>query len=278
MPDWRYNVLSTSEAFINAEEGPARDPFAASYPRRSDRTRPAHTCPYTTIFHGARSHIPYRLPSIQSESADPYADSYSVDRSSNLTDTSSFARYEDCRSPTGSIDRKELASSKVDESVELQIQKVPYSSNVFYVSGKNETIEPDVQGTNLFVVEEFESDALSSCTCDSFERCEFDCREFEPFSDTCCCDPLSDGVCSRSPKDVDSPEHYDRTVEEDRVSVRSDMEGLDLTLFEPAKTQTKQAEDHLAAENTVTVADRLCGILYALPELNNGEFAWGIKN
>ncbi|XP_038209495.1 uncharacterized protein LOC119830517 [Zerene cesonia] len=271
MPDWRYNVLSTSEAFIDAEGAPPRDPFAASYPRRADRSRPPHTCPYTTIFHGARSHVPYRLPPLHSDPGDPYADVYSVDRSSNLTDTSSFARYEDCRSPVESIQshtkERNHPSERLDSSVGVQIQKVPYASNVFFISTQTEAVQRDVNGANLFVVEGSESDALSSCTCDSFERCEFDCRDFEPFSDTCCCDPLSDGVCSRSPKEVESPENFcDTIVEEDRVSTRSDMDGLDLTLFEPAQSDPVGCEDNSADQNTNPVSAALCGILYALPD------------
>ncbi|CAK1548220.1 unnamed protein product [Leptosia nina] len=270
MPDWRYNVLSTSEAFIG-EGGPQRDPFAASYPRRADRTRPLHTCPYTTIFHGARSHVPYRLP--LSDSGDPYADAYSVDRSSNLTDTSSFARYEDCRSPVESIQSHQNERNYTSErsDANIGVQKVSYASNVFFISTQTDAQEKDVNAANLFVVDGSESDALSSCTCDSFERCEFDCRDFEPFSDTCCCDPLSDGVCSRSPKHVDSPEQFcERNVEDDGVSARSDMDGLDLALFEPAQTDTKGCEKHsneLQTQNSVAAA--LCGVLHALPDANN---------
>ncbi|XP_050351278.1 ras GTPase-activating protein raskol isoform X2 [Nymphalis io] len=273
MPDWRYNVLSTSEAYIDAEGGPPRDPFAASYPRRADRSRPPHTCPYTTIFLGTRTHVPYRLTPLQSENGDLYADAYSVDRSSNLTDTSSFARYEDCRSQLDStlIPKRENAypSEKTEGSVTLQVQKVPYTSGVFYVAAKTDSVK-DVPGNNLFPCEASDSDALSSCTCDSFERCEFDCRDFEPFSDTCCCDPLSDGVCSRSPKEVDSPEHFcDRVVEEDRVSARSDMDGLDLTLFEPAQTDSNDCGDESTDQNSASATATLCGILYSLPNTEN---------
>lgn len=262
-------MLSTSEAFIEAEGGPPRDPFAASYPRRADRSRPLHTCPYTTIFHGARSHVPYRLP--HSDSGDPYADAYSVDRSSNLTDTSSFARYEDCRSPVESIaHQKDLnfSGERLDSNNGVQ-QKVPYASNVFFISTQ-EAQKKHGNGANLFVVDGSESDALSSCTCDSFERCEFDCRDFEPFSDTCCCDPLGDGACSRSPKEVESPEQFcDGVVEEDRVSVRSDMDGLDLTLFEPAQTESKGCD---IIEQNSSVAATLCGILHVLTDSNNGKW------
>ncbi|XP_047534743.1 ras GTPase-activating protein raskol isoform X5 [Vanessa atalanta] len=273
MPDWRYNVLSTSEAYIDAEGGPPRDPFAASYPRRADRSRPPHTCPYTTIFLGTRTHVPYRLTPLQSENGDLYADAYSVDRSSNLTDTSSFARYEDCRSQLEStlIPKRDNAYSndKTEGSVTLQVQKVPYTSGVFYVAAKTDSVN-DVPGNSLFPCEASDSDALSSCTCDSFERCEFDCRDFEPFSDTCCCDPLSDGVCSRSPKEVDSPEHFcDRVVEEDRVSARSDMDGLDLTLFEPAQTDSNDCGDESTDQNSASATAALCGILYALPIAEN---------
>ncbi|CAH0722333.1 unnamed protein product, partial [Brenthis ino] len=269
MPDWRYNVLSTSEAYIDDEGGPPRDLFAASYPRRADRSRPPYTCPYTTIFLGTRTHVPYRLTPLQSENGDPYADAYSVDRSSNLTDTSSFARYEDCRSQLeGSLIPKR-DSEKSDGNITLQVQKIPYNSGVFHVAPKSEQVKT-VQGNNLFSGEESDSDVLSSCTCDSFERCEFDCRDFEPFSDTCCCDPLSDGVCSRSPKEVDSPEHFcDRVVEEDRVSARSDMDGLDLTLFEPAQTDSNDCRDESTDQNGAAVAATLCGVLYALPHIEN---------
>ncbi|KAG6464858.1 hypothetical protein O3G_MSEX014770 [Manduca sexta] len=362
MPDWRYNVLSTNEAYIDTESVP-RDPLAASYPRRADRTRPPQTCPYTTIFHGGRHHAPYRLPPLPSDSGDPYADAYSVDRSSNLTDTSSFARYEDCRPqledilPEGSnhsycsnkldnialqvqkvpysssvfyistksetthkdvvqnnnvflvegSDSDALSSCTCDsfercefdcrdcrpqledilpegsnhsycsnklDNIALQVQKVPYSSSVFYISTKSETTHKDVvQNNNVFLVEGSDSDALSSCTCDSFERCEFDCRDFEPFSDTCCCDPLTDGVCSRSPKDVDSPEHFcDRVVEEDGVSTRSDMDGLDLTLFEPAQIDSNECQNETVEENVTAVAAALCGILYALSDTSIGKY------
>lgn len=276
MPDWRYNVLSTSEAYIDAEGGPPRDPFAASYPRRADRSRPPHTCPYTTIFLGTRTHVPYRLTPVQSENGDQYADAYSVDRSSNLTDTSSFARYEDCRSQleTTLIPKRDnpYSNDKLDGNVTLQVQKVPYTSGVFYVAAKSESVK-DVQGNTLYPCEASDSDALSSCTCDSFERCEFDCRDFEPFSDTCCCDPLSDGVCSRSPKEVDSPEHFcDRVVEEDRVSARSDMDGLDLTLFEPAQTDSNDCGDDSTDRNSASAAATLCGVLYALPNTDNGRY------
>lgn len=271
MPDWRYNVLSTSEAYIDTDSVPTRDPLAASYPRRADRTRPPHTCPYTTIFHGGRSHqAQYRLPHLQSDSGDPYADVYSVDRSSNLTDTSSFAHYEDCRTHLTDVLPEDdgLYSGNRLDNVTLQVQKVPYTSSVFYISTKNEATNNDaIQNNNAFVVEGSDSDALSSCTCDSFERCEFDCRDFEPFSDTCCCDPLSDGVCSRSPKDVDSPEHFcDRVAEEDGVSTRSDMDGLDLTLFEPA--QTKSNEYDSGSANGTSIATSLCGILHTVPDSN----------
>lgn len=262
-------MLSTSEAYINTD-GVALDPLAASYPRRADRTRPQHTCPYTTIFLGARSHhSPFRqLP--QSDSIDPYADVYSVDRSSNLTDTSSFARYEDCR-PQLDDDNLPQITDEEDPDLTL-VQKVPYnSSSVFLISAKTESPQKDVlQSNNVFVVEGSDSDALSSCTCDSFERCEFDCRDFEPFSDTCCCDPLSDGVCSRSPKNVESPENFcDRVVDEDCVSARSDMDGLDLTLFEPA--QANECELEVDSNNAAAVSSSLCGILHALPENSTGK-------
>lgn len=265
MPDWRYNVLSTSEAYINAEGLPG-DPLAASYPRRADRTRPHHTCPYTTIFLGARSqqHSPYRLPALQNDSADPYADAYSVDRSSNLTDTSSFARYEDCRPQID--DSPDENVEAIGENLTLQVQKVPYTSSVFYISTKTDNVHKEVAPSNLYLVDGSDSDALSSCTCDSFERCEFDCKDFEPFSDTCCCDPLSDGVCSRSPKDVDSPEHFcDKVVEEDGVSARSDMDGLDLALFEPAQTDSNECGAETTQHNE-SVATTLCGILHAMPD------------
>lgn len=269
MPDWRYNVLSTSEAYINTEVV-SGDPLAASYPRRSDRTRPPHTCPYTTIFHGTRSHHPYRLPTLQSDSGDPYADVYSVDRSSNLTDTSSFAHYEDCRPQ---IDET-LSETNNDfsDDLALQVQKVPYTTNAFFISTKTDAIHKEVtQSNNVFLVEGSDSDALSSCTCDSFERCEFDCRDFEPFSDTCCCDPLSDGVCSRSPKEVESPENIcDRVVEEDGVSTRSDMDGLDLTLFEPAQADNNECGNELPGESKACPAETLCGVLHAVPD-NSGE-------
>ncbi|KAJ2946581.1 hypothetical protein O0L34_g12634 [Tuta absoluta] len=277
MPDWRYNVLSTNEAYIGAGSAPACDPLAASYPRRADRSRPLHTCPYTTIFLGARNHHnSYRLPSIQAETADQYGDAYSVDRSSNLTDTSSFARYEDCR-PVDEIlpETKEdfFTNDRLSSSnLTLQVQKVPFTSSVFYVSGKQDAPTDNVHGNNLFLVEGSESDALSSCTCDSFERCEFDCRDFEPFSDTCCCDPLSDGVCSRSPKDVDSPEHFcDKVVEEDGVSTRSDMDGLDLALFEPAQSDSNECANDSSEQKTEPVTAALCGILYALPDASKGK-------
>ncbi|CAG9783190.1 unnamed protein product [Diatraea saccharalis] len=270
MPDWRYNVLSTSEAYINAE-GLSGDPLAASYPRRADRTRPPHTCPYTTIFLGARSNQPpYRLAAVQNDSVDPYVDAYSVDRSSNLTDTSSFARYEDCRTHAEEISPEEdFITDKVDNNVTLQVQKVPYSSGVFFISTKNDNFQNEVPNSNLFLLDGSESDALSSCTCDSFERCEFDCRDFEPFSDTCCCDPLSDGVCSRSPKDVDSPDFYNKVVEEDCVSARSDMDGLDLALFEPAQAESNEYGTDSSEQNTVPAAAALCGILYSVPD-NSG--------
>lgn len=278
MPDWRYNVLSTNEAFIDTEGAPMRDPLAASYPRRADRSRPHHTCPYTTIFLGGRSHhAPYRLPALQSDSIDPYADVYSVDRSSNLTDTSSFARYEDCRPHIDEILSESEDQAYVDGNLTenlTQVQKVPYTSSVFYLSGKTEAARKDVvQSNDVFLVEESDSDALSSCTCDSFERCEFDCRDFEPFSDTCCCDPLSDGVCSRSPKDVDSPEHFcDRVAEEDGVSNRSDMDGLDLALFEPAQTESGEGEEAPAQTTAVSASSTLCGVLYALPDSCIGKW------
>lgn len=272
MPDWRYNVLSTSEAYINADGVPG-DPFAASYPRRADRSRPPHTCPYTTIFLGTRSHHnQFRLPILQSDAGDAYADVYSVDRSSNLTDTSSFAHYEDCRPQVDEI-LPEDSDEKIAANVTLQVQKVPYTSSVFYVSTKTDSIRKEVvQTDDLYLVEGSDSDALSSCTCDSFERCEFDCRDFEPFSDTCCCDPLSDGMCSRSPKEVDSPEHFcDKAVDEDGVSTRSDMDGLDLTLFEPAQTDCNDFENHACKTNSSSVAATLCGILYALPDNSSGK-------
>lgn len=278
MPDWRYNVLSTNEAFIDTEGAPMRDPLAASYPRRADRSRPHHTCPYTTIFLGARSHhAPYRLPALQSDPIDPYADVYSVDRSSNLTDTSSFARYEDCRPQIDEIlseTEDQVYTDEIStENVMLQVQKVPYTSSVFYISAKTDTARKEVvQSNDVFLVEESDSDALSSCTCDSFERCEFDCRDFEPFSDTCCCDPLSDGVCSRSPKDVDSPEHFcDRVAEEDGVSNRSDMDGLDLALFEPAQTESEDCGEGPNRKTAVSASSTLCGILYALPDSSIGK-------
>ncbi|XP_031769888.2 uncharacterized protein LOC113522927, partial [Galleria mellonella] len=265
MPDWRYNVLSTSEAYINTEGVPG-DPLIASYPRRADRTRPLHTCPYTTIFLASRHHSPFRLPTLQGD-GDPYADVYSVDRSSNLTDTSSFAHYEDCRPHVDGLLPGDN-DNKTTENLALQIKKVPYTSSVFYVSTKNDTISKEVvQTDDLYVVDGSDSDALSSCTCDSFERCEFDCRDFEPFSDTCCCDPHSDGVCSRSPKEVDSPEYYgDRGEEDDGVSARSDMEGLDLTLFEPAQTDSSEGENVINGHNAVSISSALCGVLYALPD------------
>lgn len=280
MPDWRYNVLSTSEAFVEAlhqdrvHNAAAGDPLAASYPRRADRTRVPHTCPYTTIFLGSRSHnIPYRLP-VHDETTDIYADAYSVDRSSNLTDTSSFARYEDRRlqleeCTEGDDDEINNHVIENDGSVTLQIQKVPYTSSVFYVSAKSEQLKQDISPAEVYMVEgTSDSDALSSCTCDSFERCEFDCKDFEPFSDTCCCDPLENGVCSRSPKDVDSPEHFcERTLDEDGVSARSDMEGLDLALFEPANVDLPEEQ----CEDKAQVAATLCGVMYALPDISSGE-------
>lgn len=271
MPDWRYNVLSTSEAYINTD-GVALDPLAASYPRRADRTRPQHTCPYTTIFLGARSHhSPFRQPQQQSDSVDPYADVYSVDRSSNLTDTSSFARYEDCRPQLDDDDGISQITNHEEPDLTL-VQKVPYNTpSVFFISAKSEVPQNDAhQSDNVFLVEGSDSDALSSCTCDSFERCEFDCRDFEPFSDTCCCDPLSDGVCSRSPKNVESPENFcERVVEDDCVSARSDMDGLDLTLFEPA--QTNECGLEVDSNNAASVSSSLCGILHALPDNSTGK-------
>lgn len=279
MPDWRYNVLSTSEAYISAEAAPqpACDPLAASYPRRADRSRPPHTCPYTTIFLGNRGHnSPYRIPALKTDGADPYGDVYSVDRSSNLTDTSSFARYEDCRSQEEESEllNDEYNSERISNpNVKLHVQKVPYStSSVFYVTAKTDAANNDVQGNDLFLVEGSDSDALSSCTCDSFERCEFDCRDFEPFSDTCCCDPLSDGMCSRSPKDVDSPEHFcDKVADDDGVSTRSDMDGLDLALFEPAQSDSNECGFKTSGHNTASVTTALCGILYALPDISKGK-------
>lgn len=278
MPDWRYNVLSTNEAFIDTDGTPMRDPLAASYPRRADRSRPLHTCPYTTLFSGARSHhAPYRLPSLQNDPVDPFADVYSVDRSSNLTDTSSFAHYEDCRPQieetlSENIDQV-YTSDKITENLTLQVQKVPFTSSVFYITTKTETCQKDaVQNSDVFDAEEFDSDALSSCTCDSFERCEFDCRDFEPFSDTCCCDPLSDGICSRSPKDVESPEHFcDRVADDDGVSNRSDMDGLDLALFEPAHNETTQCVNQPVGNNAVSTATALRGILHALADRSIGK-------
>ncbi|KAL4709814.1 hypothetical protein ACJJTC_001268, partial [Scirpophaga incertulas] len=266
MPDWRYNVLSTSEAYLNVENLPG-DPLAASYPRRADRVRPYHTCPYTTIFLGARAqHAPYRLPATQNDPVDAFADAYSVDRSSNLTDTSSFARYEDCRTQVEDIVPEDTyVINKFDDNVTLHVQKVPFTSSVFYISTKNDNVQENTPNNKIFLVEGSESDALSSCTCDSFERCEFDCRDFEPFSDTCCCEPLSDGVCSRSPKDVDSPEHFhDKVIEDDGVSARSDMDGLDFALFEPAQTECNHNVDN-ADNNTISVTAALCGILYSVP-------------
>lgn len=263
-------MLSTSEAYINTD-GVALDPLAASYPRRADRTRPLHTCPYTTIFHGPRArHSPFRQQSQQSDSGDGYADVYSVDRSSNLTDTSSFAHYEDCR-PTIDELLPQTNGYSTDDSHSVQEQKVPYSG-VFFLSTKADATQKDVvQSNNVFLVEGSDSDALSSCTCDSFERCEFDCRDFEPFSDTCCCDPLSDGVCSRSPKDVESPENLcDRVVDEDCVSARSDMDGLDLTLFEPAQTDSNECGNEVD-ENSSCATGTLCGILNALPDNSVGK-------
>lgn len=275
MPDWRYNVLSTSEAFIDNDGVPSRDPLAASYPRRADRSRPPNTCPYTTIFHGGRTqHASYRTPPFQSDVNDLYADVYSVDRSSNLTDTSSFARYEDCRPQVDDIPdtiNHNYASDRLVDNVTLQVQKVPYTSSVFYLSAKKDHKDV-VQSNNVFLVEGSDSDALSSCTCDSFERCEFDCRDFEPFSDTCCCDPLSDGVCSRSPKDVDSPEHFcDKVAEEDGISTRSDMDGLDLTLFEPAQADSNNCDVQKTDTNAGSIGNALCGILYVRPDECNGE-------
>lgn len=268
MPDWRYNVLSTSEAYINTD-GVALDPLAASYPRRADRSRPQHTCPYTTIFLGARSHhSPFRQQTQRSDSVEPYADVYSVDRSSNLTDTSSFARYEDCRPQLDDDDDLPQIIDQEDSDLSLQVQKVPYASSPFFIS---ESPQKDiVQSNDVFLVEGSDSDALSSCTCDSFERCEFDCRDFEPFSDTCCCDPLSDGVCSRSPKDVESPENFcERVVDEDCASARSDMDGLDLTLFEPAPAD--ECELDAESRSRPAVSSALCGILHAVPENSTGK-------
>lgn len=263
-------MLSTSEAYINTD-GVTLDPLAASYPRRADRTRPQHTCPYTTIFLGARSHhSPFRQLPQQSDFIDPYADVYSVDRSSNLTDTSSFARYEDCR-PQLDEDLPQITDTE-ESDLSLQVQKVPYNaSSVYFISAKSDAPQKDaLQTSNGFLVEGSDSDALSSCTCDSFERCEFDCRDFEPFSDTCCCDPLSDGVCSRSPKNVESPENFcERVVDEDCTSARSDMDGLDLTLFEPARVNEGGLE--LDSENAASVSSSLCGILHALPENSTGK-------
>lgn len=284
MPDWRYNVLSTSEAFIEAlqrDQPPEssvptpRDPLAASYPRRADRTRLPHTCPYTTIFVGSRTHASFDVP-LHTDAVETYADAYSVDRSSNLTDTSSFARYEDHRlqSDQSPVDEKLIGSghSITDGSITIQVQKVPYSTSAFYLSAKTE--KSDLEATpEVYLVGE-ESDELSSCTCDSFERCEFDCRDFEPFSDTCCCDPLENGVCSRSPKDADSPENFcDHTGQDDGVSVRSDMDGLDLTLFEPAAGVSRCNDSSNRCQEDATVAATLCGVLYAMPDVNSGEFS-----
>ncbi|GBP30040.1 hypothetical protein EVAR_22942_1 [Eumeta japonica] len=281
MPDWRYNVLSTSEAFIEAlhragtDGAPAHDPVAASYPRRTDRVRVPHTCPYTTIFVGARSHRLAR-PQAATDLIDAVGDTYSVDRSSNLTDTSSFARYEDHRShfehiPSGDRDDIPNEIVSIDERMTVQVQKVPFTSSVFYVSARSEYARQNLPADVFPTDQESDSDALSSCTCDSFERCEFDCRDFEPFSDTCCCDPLGDGVCSRSPKDVDSPEHFcERAGDDDRASARSDMDGLDLTLFEPARA----ADDRRRASSERSPPlPSLCGLLHALPYTDNGERA-----
>ncbi|KPI95499.1 hypothetical protein RR46_08958 [Papilio xuthus] len=242
MPDWRYNVLSTSEAFLDGA-GPPRDPLVSSYPRRADRTRPLHTCPYTTIFLGSRSHVPYRLPA-HSENGDTFTDAYSVDRSSNLTDTSSFARYEDCRpqiDETLSEENEQVYSDeKTDENLPLQVQKVPYTSSVYYISAKTETLNKDGQGTDLFLVEASESDALSSCT--------------------------------RSPKAVESPEDFcDKTVDEDGASARSDMDGLDLTLFEPAQTESEPCEGQPSTRIAGSASKGLCGVLYAVPDSGNGK-------
>lgn len=277
MPDWRYNVLSTGEGLSEAPPAPA-----ASYPRRAARSRPHHTCPYTTIFVGARAadESAYHMP--QPDQPDAYGDQYSVDHSSNLTDTSSFAHYEDCRPHLEQIlseeDEHEFPGHRLDADgrVTLHVQKVPYTSSVFYVSAKNAVSahSDEATSTDMYMVEGVSetSDALSSCTCDSFERCEFDCRDFEPFSDTCCCDPLSDGICTRSPKEVDSPENYcDRVAEDDVLSTRSDMEGLDLTLFEPAQMeQNESTEENVAEIRTEKTLPSLCGVLYALPDTTTG--------
>lgn len=279
MPDWRYNVLSTVEGLAEAPPPPP----AASYPRRAARSRPPHTCPYTTIFLGARATDEPGYHAPQHDQTDVHGDQYSVDHSSNLTDTSSFAHYEDCRphleghlgGALTEADDHIFPGDRLDTDghVTLHVQKVPYTSSVFYVSAKNAVSahSDEVTSAEMYMVEGVSetSDALSSCTCDSFERCEFDCRDFEPFSDTCCCDPLSDGVCTRSPKEVDSPEHYcDRVAEEDDVvSTRSDMEGLDLTLFEPAQMEESACAEEAEAEPRVAPAlATLCGVLYALPD------------
>lgn len=293
MPDWRYNILSTSEAYLApAEDGgfdedptaaPRLHPHpvtAASYPRRALRSRLPHTCPYTTIFLGTRecNPVPYQAPE-QLAHNDAYGDVYSVDHSSNFTDTSSFARYEDCRLECTDdifpIVEDQTLTSDSESQLKLHVQKVPYTSSVFYVSAKNDDVIPNDQNaaSGMYIVEggSDESDAISSCTCDSFERCEFDCRDFEPFSDTCCCDPLGDGLCARSPKDMDSPEQCcEHAMELDAVSAKSDMDGLDLALFEPAcGDEHDHCERGEIEPRAVPPPETLCGVLYSIPDKEN---------
>lgn len=158
----------------------------------------------------------------------------SADFSSFLTDSSSFADYEDRRGSVSNLEDPPIKKEAVTNN-DLDDSDNTYVQSLFYPTLK---FDKEAKDHDLYMEEQISDGSdLSSSSCDSFERCEFDCRDFEPFSDTCCCEPTSDGACARSPKLLDSADDHCTSPlhrDDDGLSARSDMDGLDLTLFEPA--------------------------------------------
>lgn len=263
MPNWRQNLLSAGESLDHHQDQDtpnkktATDPLAAS--RKPARHFNSITEAITNIRNG---------------------------NDGFMTDSSSFADYEDRRtllddddedydgSPEKEDYRVFLKKDEENDDSRNYLEEFLRNENhrSFFGDeglldriGRNEELKVDRLSKGVFYVStksEYESsrheDDLSSSTCDSFDKCAF--NDFEPFSDTCCCDPFSEGHCTRSPKDLDldSPDG-------DRMSNKS-LDGLDLTLFEPAASRNNRNGKDKARE-----ANAVVGVLHLLESSANGE-------
>lgn len=286
MPNWRQNLLSAGESLSltrDKKKKEANGYSSSSLSRLSSTIVTSDDCQEGLVTRSRKSSqcvesVTETVCSFQYESKKSYVFQESdIDFSSFLTDSSSFADYEDKRGSSNNLNEPPYNQLKID--------KVPYTNSVFYVSTKSEyEAGLGIPNSEVYFVDtlqqnQYGSDCLSTSTCDSFERCQFDCREFEPFSDTCCCDPNSEGVCTRSPKLLDSPEFCTSPIrshclDEDRLSNRSDMDGLDLTLFEPAVHDHDDCDQNSCCtpERDGRCVDGVLHILMGEP-ISNGEIS-----